>query len=42
MPNEKYSYLNSSLVRQLASYDSNVKEFVPEYVLKKLKEKFSF
>jgi pantetheine-phosphate adenylyltransferase len=42
MPNEKYSYLNSSLVRQLASYDSNVKEFVPEYVLKKLKKKFSF
>lgn len=42
MPNEKYSYLNSSLVRELASYDSNVKEFVPEYVLKKLKEKFSF
>ncbi|MEO8210278.1 MAG: pantetheine-phosphate adenylyltransferase [bacterium] len=42
MPNEKYSYLNSSLVRELASYDSNVEEFVPEYVLKKLKEKFSF
>jgi len=42
MPNEKYSYLNSSLVRELASYDSNVEEFVPEYVLKKLKGKFSF
>lgn len=40
MPNEKYSYLNSSLVRELASYDANVKEFIPEYVLVKLKEKF--
>ena len=40
MPNEKYSYLNSSLVRELASYDANVKEFVPDYVLKRLKSKF--
>ncbi|MDQ3194031.1 MAG: pantetheine-phosphate adenylyltransferase [Bacteroidota bacterium] len=40
MPNEKYSYLNSSLVRELASYDANVKEFVPDLVLKKLKDKF--
>lgn len=39
MPNEKYTYLNSSLVRELASYDANIKEFIPEYVLKKLKEK---
>lgn len=42
MPNEKYSYLNSSLVRELASYDANVKEFLPEYVFKKLKEKFKY
>ncbi len=40
MPNEKYSYLNSSLVRELASFNANVKEFLPEYVLKKLEEKF--
>lgn len=40
MPNEKYSYLNSSLVRELASYNASVKEFLPEYVMKKLKEKF--
>jgi pantetheine-phosphate adenylyltransferase len=40
MPNEKYSYLNSSLVRELASYDANVREFLPEYVIEKLKEKF--
>ncbi|MEO6693815.1 MAG: pantetheine-phosphate adenylyltransferase [Ignavibacteria bacterium] len=41
MPNEKYSYLNSSLVRELASYDSNIEDFVPEFVLMKLKEKFN-
>lgn len=41
MPNEKYTYLNSSLVRELASYDSYVSEFLPEYVLEKLKKKFS-
>jgi pantetheine-phosphate adenylyltransferase len=41
MPSEKYSFLNSSLVRELASYKANVKEFVPEYVFKKLKEKYS-
>lgn len=40
MPNEKYSYLNSSLVRELASLNANVKDFIPEYVYKKLKEKF--
>ncbi len=40
MPNEKYTYLNSSLVRELASFNANVKEFVPDYVFNKLKEKF--
>ena len=40
MPNEKYTYLNSSLVRELAFYDSNITEFVPPNVLKVLKKKF--
>lgn len=40
MPSEKYSFLNSSLVRELASYKADVKQFVPDYVFKKLKEKF--
>jgi pantetheine-phosphate adenylyltransferase len=40
MPSEKYSFLNSSLVRELASYNANLKEFVPEYVFKKLKGKY--
>jgi len=42
MPNEKYTYLNSSLVRELASYDANVKEFIPDYVLQMLKKKFGY
>ncbi len=41
MPNEKFSYLNSSLVRELASYDANVKEFLPDFVYKKLKNRFA-
>lgn len=41
MPSEKYSFLNSSLVRELASFDANVRDFVPENVYGKLKEKFS-
>ncbi len=40
MPNEKYSYLNSSLIRELASFGSYVEEFLPDYVLKKLRAKF--
>ncbi|MBK9331581.1 MAG: pantetheine-phosphate adenylyltransferase [Ignavibacteria bacterium] len=42
MPNEKYTYLNSSLVRELASYNANVEEFIPPYVMKKLKDKFGY
>ncbi|ROL58330.1 pantetheine-phosphate adenylyltransferase [Bacteroidetes/Chlorobi group bacterium Naka2016] len=41
MPNEKYTYLNSSIIRELARYGANVDEFVPPYVAKKLKEKFT-
>ncbi len=39
IPNEKYSYLNSTIVRELARYGEIVKEFVPSIVAKKLKEK---
>ncbi len=41
MPNEKFSYLNSSLVRELASYDASIKEFLPDVVYKRLKKKFA-
>lgn len=40
MPNEKYTYLNSSLIRELASYNADIKEFIPAFVLSELKKKF--
>ena len=39
MPHEKYTYLNSTIIRNLAQFDSEVKDFVPEVVAKALKEK---
>ncbi len=41
MPNEKYTYLNSSIIRELAQYSADISDFVPPLVEKKLKEKFS-
>jgi pantetheine-phosphate adenylyltransferase len=40
MPDEKYFYLNSSLIREIAKMNGDVSPFVPAYVEKKLKEKF--
>lgn len=40
MPNEKYTYLNSSLIRQLAQFNADVTEFVPDCVLHALNKKF--
>lgn len=39
MPNEKYTYLNSSIIREIARHDGDVKDFVPPYVLEKLTKK---
>jgi pantetheine-phosphate adenylyltransferase len=39
MPSEEYTYLTSSIVKAVASYGGEVKDFVPDVVLKKLKEK---
>jgi len=39
MPNEKFTYLNSTLVREIAAFGGNVSPFVPKCVLKNLKEK---
>ena len=41
MPNEKYTYLNSSIVREIASHGGNVSKFVPPHVLRELKKKFA-
>jgi pantetheine-phosphate adenylyltransferase len=40
MPHEKYTYLNSSLVKELAKFKGKINCFVPDYVRKKLEEKF--
>jgi pantetheine-phosphate adenylyltransferase len=40
MPNEKYTYLNSSIIRDLARLKSDVSDFVPPIVLEALKKKF--
>lgn len=40
MPHEKFTYLNSTIVRNLAQFQGDVSDFVPEIVAKKLKEKF--
>lgn len=41
MPHEKYTYLNSSIVRNLANLHADVSEFVPPIVISKLKSKIS-
>ena len=41
MPHEKYTYLNSSIIRNLASLNSDVSDFVPSVVREALVKKFS-
>lgn len=41
IPHEKYTYLNSTIVRNLASLQSDVSDFVPPAVQSAMKEKFS-
>lgn len=40
MPHEKYTYLNSSIVREVASLGGDISNFVPYVVEMKLKKKF--
>jgi len=40
MPHEKYTYLNSSIIRELTRFGQDVSEFVPENVYGKLKGKY--
>lgn len=40
MPNEKYTYLNSKIVREVASFQGDVSCFVPECVNARIKQKF--
>jgi pantetheine-phosphate adenylyltransferase len=39
MPSEKYTYLNSSIIRELAALGGSVSEFVPRQVEAKLRDK---
>ncbi len=39
-PHEKYTYLNSSIVREMASYGKFAEDFVPPIVVEALKKKF--
>ena len=41
LPNEKYSFLSSTIIREIASYGEDCSEFVPENVARALKEKFT-
>jgi len=41
MPHEKYTYLNSSLIRNVSELGSDVSEFVPQIVNEALRKKFN-
>jgi len=42
MPNEKYSYLNSTLIKDIAKWNGDTSKFVPPLVVKMLKRKFGY
>jgi pantetheine-phosphate adenylyltransferase len=41
MPHEKYTYLNSSIVKEVAKHQGNVQDFVPDLIYKKVIQKLS-
>lgn len=41
MPHEKYTYLNSTIVKEVASFGGDISNFVPKHVEKKIIEKNS-
>lgn len=41
MPHDNYTYLNSSIVREVASFGGDVSQFVPPGVSQRLSEKFA-
>jgi len=40
MTNNQYSFLSSSIVKEVAQYNGNINDLVPEPVAKALLEKF--
>jgi len=41
MPDARYTYLSSSIVKEVARHGGEVGQLVPAYVLEELNEKFS-
>lgn len=42
VPSENFTYLSSSLIKDIARFDGKISEFVPRIVEKALKKKFGF
>jgi pantetheine-phosphate adenylyltransferase len=42
MPSSEYTYLSSTMVKQIARLNGNISDFVPEFVKKKIHEKYGF
>ena len=42
MPSEKYTYLSSSLIKDIARFNGDISEFVPKVVERELKKRFGF
>ncbi len=42
MPSEKYTYLSSNLIKDIARFNGDIGAFVPEMVRKELQKKFGF
>ena len=40
MTEEKYSFISSSLIKEVAKFGGDVSPYVPEYVVSKMKSKF--
>jgi pantetheine-phosphate adenylyltransferase len=40
MPHDRYTYLNSTIIREVARLGKDVSEFVPDAVVRRLKERF--
>lgn len=40
MPHERYTYLNSSIIRELGRYNENINDFVPAIVAERMKTAF--
>lgn len=41
MPHEQYTYLNSSIIRELGRYGQDITPFVPAIVAERMRQKFS-